>query len=67
MKIAIIIISILALGLIVYNATLIDWNNPLSKDSTVAIITIVASLCAIMLLQILRISKKIQVLDKKRR
>lgn len=50
---------IIALALIVYNVTLIDFNAPM-ENSTVALIGIVASLCAIMLLLIFIASKKIQ-------
>jgi uncharacterized membrane protein len=55
-----IILIILALGLIGYNVTLVDFENPFEGDSTVALIGIVASLCAIVLLLIFMTSKKIQ-------
>ncbi|WP_228237872.1 hypothetical protein [Allomuricauda sp. M10] len=55
-----IIIIILAMGLIVYNVTLVDFDNPLQGDSTIALIGIVASLCAIVLLLIFMASKKIE-------
>ncbi len=55
-----IILIILALGLIAYNVTLVDFENPFQGDSTVALIGIVASLCAIVLLLIFMTSKKIQ-------
>ncbi len=55
-----IIIIILAMGLIVYNVTLVDFENPLQGDSTIALIGIVASLCAIVLLLIFMASKKIE-------
>ncbi|NDV42288.1 hypothetical protein [Flagellimonas sediminis] len=55
-----IIIIILAMGLIVYNVTLVDFDNPLQGDSTIALIGIVASLCAIVLLLIFMGSKKIE-------
>jgi len=60
MKYFIIIFSVIAILLIGYNVTLIDFSAPFSGQSTVALITILASLCAILLLQILRISKKIE-------
>ncbi len=60
MKYFIIIFSVIAILLIGYNVTLIDFSVPFSGQSTVALITILASLCAILLLQILRISKKIE-------
>ncbi|MEC7264261.1 MAG: hypothetical protein VXW38_11005 [Bacteroidota bacterium] len=55
-----IILIILAMGLIVYNVTLVDFENPLQGDSTIALIGIVASLCAIVLLLIFMASKKIE-------
>lgn len=60
MKIFNIILIVVALGLIAYNATLIDFNAPLEGDSAIAIIGVVAALCALLLLTILNISKKIQ-------
>ncbi len=65
MKIFTSIFSIVAVGLIIYNLTKINWNAPLEGESTVALITIFAALCAIVLLQILRISKKIEKQSKK--
>ncbi|MCB0445246.1 MAG: hypothetical protein R2812_01665 [Gelidibacter sp.] len=64
MKILTIILSIIALGLAVFNITKINWSAPFEGESIVAIITIIASLCAIILLQILRISKRIDKLSK---
>ncbi|NDV14455.1 hypothetical protein GO009_00325 [Muricauda sp. TY007] len=57
-----IVLIILALGLIAYNVTLVNFENPLQGDSTIALIGIVASLCAIVLMLIFITSKKI---DKK--
>ena len=65
MKIIIHILSILAIALIIYNATKVDINSPFEGDSVTAIITILAALCAILLLQTLRVSKNIE--QKKRR
>jgi len=67
MKIFTYILSIIALGLIIFNLTQIDYNDPLGDKSTVALITILAGLCTILLLAILRISKKIETKVKKRR
>ncbi|WP_190810584.1 hypothetical protein [Flagellimonas sp. S3867] len=61
-KTLIIILIILALGLIAYNVTLVDFEAPFQGDSTIALIGILASLCAIVLLLIFMTSKKI---DKK--
>lgn len=58
----VVILILLALGLIAYNLTLVDFGNPFQGDSTVALIGIVASSCAIVLLLIFTTSKKI---DKK--
>jgi len=57
-----IILIILALALIAYNVTLVDFESPLQGDSTIALIGILASLCAIVLMLIFMTSKKI---DKK--
>jgi len=64
MKYIIIIFTIIAIGLIGYNITLIDFSKSLEGENTVALITILAALCAIVLLQILRISKKIEEKSK---
>lgn len=55
-----IVLIILAVVLITYNVTLIDFDEPLKGNSIVALIGIVASLCAILLLIIYLTSKKIQ-------
>jgi hypothetical protein len=55
-----IVLIILAVVLITYNVTLIDFDEPLKGNSIVALIGIVASLCAILLLIIYLPSKKIQ-------
>jgi len=60
MKIFTLILSIIAVALIIYNSTKVDFNAPFEGESITAIITLVAALCAILLLQILRISKKIE-------
>lgn len=61
-KTLVIILILLALGLIAYNVTMVDFKNPFQGDSTIALIGIVASLSAIVLLLIFTTSKKI---DKK--
>lgn len=61
-----IILIVLALLLIAYNVTIIDFEKPLQGNSTIAIIGIIAPLCAILLLLIYRTSKKIhEKIDKK--
>lgn len=66
MKIFNAVLLIAALALIVYNATLIDFKDPFQGDSTIAIIGVVAALCAILLLTILNLSKKIEEKMKNR-
>lgn len=59
MKLFTIILTIIAIVLIGYNITEINFETPFEGQSVVALITIFASLCAIALLQILRLSKKV--------
>lgn len=54
------ILVILALGLIVFNITLLDFENPLQGNSMVAFIGIAASICAVLILLIFRMSKNIE-------
>lgn len=55
-----IIFIVAALGLIAYNVTLVDFAEPFEKNSTIALIGIMASLCAIVLLLVFVASKKVQ-------
>ncbi|RNC87918.1 MAG: hypothetical protein ED556_01635 [Winogradskyella sp.] len=64
MKFYIPIASVIAIALIIYNATKLNFDALFVGDSFTAIITIIAALCALVLLQILRISKKIERLQK---
>lgn len=66
MKIFTIIISVIAMALISFNITQIDFNAPFKGQSTVALITIVASLCVILMMAILRVSKRIEKKVKER-
>ena len=59
MKIFTIVFTIIAILLIGYNCTQVSLNSPFEGQSIVALITIFTSLCAIALLQILRLSKKV--------
>lgn len=59
-KVLIIVLIVIASALIVYNATIVNYESPLEGDSTVAVICILTSLCAIVLLLIYWTSKKIQ-------
>ncbi|MBA6151699.1 hypothetical protein [Gelidibacter maritimus] len=67
MKIATIILTVVALGLIAFNVGKLNFNSLLQGESFVAVVTIILSLCAIVLLQILRISKRIENLSKQNR
>lgn len=59
------ILILLGIGLIAYNVTLINFENPLEGNSIIALIGIVAALCAIVLLLLFITSKRIQkTLDK---
>ena len=59
MKVFTIIITVLAIALIVFNATKVNLDTPFEGESVVALILIFASLCVIILLQILRLSKAV--------
>ena len=48
------------LALIVFNLFQIDYSNPFEGNSTIAIIGVVAGICAILLLVLLRFSKMIE-------
>lgn len=67
MKILTIIISVLALALIVFNFTKVNFESPFEGESMIALITILAALCAIVMMLILRISKHIEEKVKQRR
>ncbi|WOD45258.1 hypothetical protein [Hwangdonia lutea] len=65
MKLLTIILSIAALGLIIFNFTKVDFNAPFQGESIIALIAIVASICVIIMMGILRISKRIEQKVKK--
>ncbi len=65
MKITLLIIQGLALLLAIFNATKINFKQPLKEDSLLAIITCLAALCVILLVQLLRLSKKVEQLEAK--
>jgi uncharacterized membrane protein len=60
MKIFTNVLVILALCLIVFNISLLDFKNPLEGNSMIAFIGIAASLCAVLILLIFRLSKSIE-------
>ena len=59
MKIFTYIIIALSLITIVFNATKIDFEKPFEGESTIAIIGIVASFCAILVLTLFTVAKKV--------
>ncbi len=62
-----IILSVIAAGLIIFNFTKINFDAPFKGESIIAVITIVASLCVIIMMAILRTSKRIEQKIKERK
>jgi hypothetical protein len=60
MKIFTSILVVLALALIVFNITLLDFNHLFDSKNSIALIGIVASICAVLILLIFKVSKKIE-------
>ncbi|MBT8309820.1 MAG: hypothetical protein EX254_06135 [Flavobacteriaceae bacterium] len=60
MRIFSIIFTILAIASIILSASKVDLDNPFQGDSIVALIMIMAALCALALIYIWITSKKIQ-------
>jgi hypothetical protein len=60
MKIFTSILVILALALIIFNITLLDFDHLFEGNSVVALIGIAASFCAVFILLIFRMSKMIE-------
>jgi hypothetical protein len=59
MKIFTYIAVAISLGLIVFNILQINLSNPFEGNSSIAIIGVIAGVCAILLLFLLRFSKMI--------
>lgn len=59
MKIFIYILILLSIGVIVYNFTILNFDDLLAKDSSIALIGILAAAIVIVLLGILLTSKAI--------
>ncbi|SHI35036.1 hypothetical protein SAMN04487911_101197 [Arenibacter nanhaiticus] len=59
-KVVTIVLIGIAIAIIAYNVTIVDFSNPFQGDSTIALIGIAASFCAILLLLIYTTAKKIQ-------
>lgn len=64
MKILIYSIILLAIVLVGYSSTILDFNNLFEGDSAKAVMAIVASLCVIVLMIILLLSRKIYKKDQ---
>lgn len=60
MKIFTSILVVLAVALIIFNITLLDFKNLFEGDSLIGLIGIVASFCALFILVIFRMSKLIE-------
>ena len=60
MNIFTIVTSIIAAILIAFNTTQVNFKEPFNEQSSVALITILASLCVILMMLILRVSKRIE-------
>ncbi|RZJ66586.1 MAG: hypothetical protein EOO50_09445 [Flavobacterium sp.] len=60
MKIFTSILVVVAVALIIFNITLLDFNNLFEGDSLIGLIGIVASFCAVFILVIFRMSKLIE-------
>jgi hypothetical protein len=54
------ILLFIAITLIVVNIFLIDYSKPFEGNSMVALIGVVASFCAVLILLIFKMSKKIE-------
>lgn len=67
MKIALYIILGLASALLIFNLTKIDYSSPFEGASMVGVISVIACLCAILLVVILMISRKIAAKNKELR
>lgn len=59
MKILMRILMVLSLGMVIFNATQMNWDDPLAEKSSIAVVGIMAALCAFLLLLLLMMSKKI--------
>lgn len=53
------IIIVLSIITIIFNTTKIDFEKPFEGESTIAIIGIIASFCAILIVTLFRVAKKV--------
>jgi hypothetical protein len=59
MKIFTYLFSLLALSLLIFNFTMLDFSHILEGESLIGLIGIIAVLCAVVILMIFRLSKSI--------
>lgn len=59
MKIFKIILTVFSSLLLIYNLSIVDFSDLFSKESTIALIGVIACICALLLMAILRVSSKI--------
>jgi hypothetical protein len=59
MKIFSYIIIVLSIITIIFNTIKIDFEKPFEGESTIAIIGIIASFCAILIVTLFRVAKKV--------
>jgi len=60
MKIFSLILIFIALALVVFNITLLDFSHLFAENNKVAFIGIIASFCAVLVLLIFRMSKIVE-------
>ncbi len=60
MKIVVYVLMALAVVSIIFNATKLDFNNIFTGDSQIALISVIGSLCVLVLLAILQVSYRIK-------
>ncbi len=60
MKYIVYILIVLAIASLVFNAFKLDFSNLFAGESQIAVISVVASLCVVVLLSILLVSYKIK-------
>ncbi len=65
MKITTYIISIIALVILIFNISKINFEAPLEGDSYTAVVTSIAAGCAILIATLIRVVKRIELLTKK--
>ena len=64
MKNLIWVFILISIGMLIFNAFLVDFDNPLVNESLIAVIGVFSSLCSFLLLLILLLSLKIKRLKK---